>query len=420
MIHTLIIVVIACLLTATYLILSRRRRLPHLQVDLDRVEDIESALTEVAGLTGGTVRKGNEAAVYQNGAVLDAMMEAISSARKTIHFETFVWRKGLLEERFVSLLCQQAQQGVTVRVLVDALGGMNASPHQIERLRKSGVQFAWYRPISRVSLRRYNSRTHRKLLILDGEVAFVFGHGIADTWCGNAEDKNHWRDTGVRIQGPLVCDLQVIFVQGWIGAHQKLPLGETCFLENNEEKGSVRGHTVSSSNRGGHSTVALLYLLAIASARREIIIQNPYFAPERAVVELLCEIVSRGVAVHLMLPGKHTDSRFLRRASHRLYGRLLQAGVRLYEFQPSLLHQKIVIVDRVWSHIGSTNFDARSLALNAEISVGLLDKNIALQLREAFEQDLKRSKEVTLNRWQERSWLQRTVDWCAYQVHSQI
>lgn len=420
MIHALIIIGMACVATGVYFVLDRRRRVPKINVDLDRFGDIESALPDIAGLTGGTLLENNEAKLYFNGALLDALMDEIRLARKSVHFETFDWRTGTLEQRFVSLLCTKAQQGVAVRVLVDALGGRQANPHQMDRLRQCGVEVAYYHPVSRMSLRRYNNRTHRKLLIVDSETAYVFGHGVADTWCGNADDRNHWRDCGARLRGSVVRELQVIFVRDWIEAEQKLPVGECCFLKSSHSGGSVSAHVVSSSTRGGHSSVALLYLLAIASAKEEIIIQNPYFAPGAAVMNLLAKVVSRGVVVHLMLPGDQTDSQILRRASQWLYGPLLQMGVRLYEFEPTLLHQKVMVIDRVWSHIGSTNFDSRSLALNAEIGVGFLDRTIAGELREAFEDDLARSHELTLQMWQKRPWYQRLTDWCAYQLHSQL
>lgn len=420
MLETILFMVMASLATGLYLIISRRRALPHPDSELDCIAEIRTALPEIAGITGSVVHSGNEARIFQDGELLEAMLDSIASSQHTVHFETFVWTKGALEKRFVALLCEKAQQGVIVRVLVDALGGWNASRKQMNALRNSGVKLAYYHPISRFSLRRFNNRTHRKLLIIDGQVAYIFGHGIKDTWCGRAKDNSHWRDTGVRLQGPVVGPLQSVFIQDWIDAGQKLPIGEGCFTKTAASSGAVAAHVVASSNRGGHSSVALLYTLAIASARKEVVIQNPYFAPEKNVPKLLEGIVQRGVAVHLMVPGRHTDSLVLRRAGQHLYRRLLKAGVRLYEYEPNLLHQKIVIVDSVWSHIGTTNFDARSLALNAEVGVGLLDESIAHELLRAFQKDLQRSREMTLEQWQSRHWYQRVTDWAAYQLHGQI
>jgi cardiolipin synthase len=208
-------------------------------------------------------------------------------------------------------------------------------------------------------------------------------------------------------------------MENWVEETHCVPSGAGCFPKL-KEQGECDAHVVSSASDDTISSVALLYTVAIACARREVIIQNPYFAPDDGVCELLGMMVKRGVAVHLMIPGEHTDNPFVRRAGCYLYDDMLRAGVRLYEFQPTLPHQKIVIVDGVWSHVGSTNFDSRSLSLNEEIGVGILDRNIAGQLREAYENDLKRSSEIDLARWCKRSALTRVGDWIAYRLHDQL
>lgn len=420
MIWAVILAVLASLATAAYLMISRRRRIPRPALELYDLPNIKHVLPHIAGLTGGTVYRGNAARLYQNGDLLDALIQAIGEAQQTVHFETFIWESGKLEQRFVATLCQAAERGIVVRVLIDAIGGRFASKGQLDQLCASGVKLAHYHPINRFSFRRFNNRTHRKLLIIDGEAGFVFGHGIKDTWCGHAQDEYHWRDTGVRLRGPVVRALQMIFVEDWIGTGATPPMEEHCFREGSADEGTVTAHVVESSNRGGLSSVALLYELAIACAQREIIIQNPYFAPDHHVLRLLAKAIDRGVQVHLMVPGKETDSPLLRRASHHLYGHLLKGGVHLYEFEPSLAHQKIVIIDGVWSHIGSTNFDARSLALNAEIGVGLLDSDLAMQLKRDFEQDLVRCRQLDRAQWKRRSRVKRVVDWAAYQLHGQL
>jgi cardiolipin synthase len=249
-------------------------------------------------------------------------------------------------------------------------------------------------------------------------MGFAFGHGIADEWLGNAEDEHHWRDTGVRLKGAVVRPLQSVFLQDWIEASGDIPVDDSCF-PSNTHCGNAIAHVVSSTG-DAKSSVALLYKLAIATARREIIIQNPYFTPNPQVPKLMQKMAARGVAVHLMVPGRHTDSPFVRRAGFHLYLPLLRAGVHLYEYQPTLLHQKIVIIDGKWSHVGSTNFDERSLALNAEIGVGILDETVATELRAAFEQDLSSCIELSLEQWERRPKYQQALDWCVYQLHGQI
>jgi cardiolipin synthase len=406
-------------LTTLYITFTHRRRTPYLKLDLDALPPLAEGLQTLAGLTGGAVYEGNSATVLQNGALFPAMLADIRAARHTVHLETFVWTKGELERQFVDLLCEKARAGVVVRVLIDALGGSGASSAQLERLTAGKVHLGVYCRPRWWNLRRFNHRTHRKLLIVDGEIGYTFGHGVADQWLGNGEDENHWRDTAVRMRGPAVSALQAVFMENWIEETHEAPAGAGCFPRL-ERQGGISAHIVSSASGEAGSAVAVLYTVAIASARKEVIIQNPYFAPDDGVCELLVTMVKRGVAVHLMVPGKKTDSPFVRTAGAHLYETLLEGGVRIYEFQPTLLHQKIVVVDGVWSHVGSTNFDSRSLALNEEVGVGVLDADIAAQLKQAFAADLERSVELRLERWRRRPLLARGYSWIAYQLHDQL
>lgn len=406
-------------MTATYFVVSRRRHTSHVEFDLDSLPALQDGLPALAGLTGGSVHRGNRATVLQNGALFTAMEEDIRAARHTVHLETFVWSKGALEQRFVDLLAAKASQGLKVRTLIDAVGGMDADARQLERLCASGTELMEYCRPRWWNLRRLNHRTHRKLLIVDGAIGYTFGHGISDPWLGEAQDEEHWRDTGVRLEGPVVHALQSVFMENWIEESKCIPSGEGCFPEL-PENGTIAAHVVSSASGDAVSSVALLYTIAIACARREVIIQNPYFVPGDGVVKLLAMMVERGVAVHLMVPGTRTDNPFVRRAGCHLYAGLMRAGVRLYEFKTSLLHQKIVIVDGIWSHIGSTNFDARSLAFNEEVGIGLLDETIAAELKAAFENDLRASHELSLAQWRKRPWYRRAGDWLAYQLHEQL
>jgi len=407
------------LLASAYFLLKNRRNTPYLELDLDALPALEDDLQALAGLTGGAVTTGNACTVLQNGALYPRMEADIAAAKCTVHLETFVWTAGMLEQRFIELLGRKAREGVKVRLLIDAMGASGANEENLKHLADEGVQLSMYCKPKWWNLRRFNHRTHRKLLIVDGEIGYTFGHGIGDQWLGDGEDKEHWRDTAVRVEGPAVQGLQAVFMEYWIEESHCVPAGDGCF-PNLEPKGECDAHVVSSASGDAVSSVALLYTVAIASARREVIIQNPYFAPDDGVCELLGMMVKRGVKVHLMVPGEHTDSPFVRRAGCYLYGDLLRAGVRLYEFQPTLIHQKVVIIDDVWSHIGSTNFDARSLSLNEEVGIGLRSRGIAKQLKQAYEADLQRSRELTSVEWERRPWRQRAFDWFAYQVHDQL
>jgi cardiolipin synthase len=412
-------VLVGVLLTRIYLLFKHQRRTPYLKLDLDALPPLTEGLSTLAGFTEGAAFDGNAVTVLQNGALFPAMQADIQAARHTVHLETFVWTKGSLEKEFVRLLCAKVQDGVEVRVLVDAIGSSGADEACFKRMANGGVEFAEYCRATWMNLRRFNQRTHRKLLVVDGAIGYVFGHGIADQWLGDGQDKEHWRDTAVRVEGPVVRALQAVFMENWVEETKRVPSGPGCFPPL-DPKGRVSAHVFSSASGDSVSSVALVYTLAIASARKEVVIQNPYFAPDDGVCELLAKMVTRRVAVHLMVPGKETDSPFVRDAGCYLYERLLRAGVRLYEFEPTLLHQKVVIVDGIWSHVGSTNFDSRSLALNEEAGIGLLDQQVATELREAFEADLQRSTELTLQKWLERPWTARTWSWLAYKLHDQL
>jgi cardiolipin synthase len=400
------------------ILLTRARGTPYLDLHPERYPPIEEALPMIAGLTESSVHEGNSAAVFQNGEIFPAMLADIAAAKHNVHLETFVWTAGELETRFVDALSERARAGVKVRVLIDCIGGQKASEAELERLRQSGAKLATYCKPHWWNFGRFNHRTHRKLLIVDGRIGYAFGHGVEDRWLGNGDDPEHYRDTGVRLEGPVVHGLQSVFAQNWVEETHTLP-GDDSFPVL-ERAGDVSAHVVSSASADAVSSVAMLYTVAIAMAQREVLIQNPYFAPNDGVVELFAMMVKRGVAVHLMVPGKHTDSPFVRRAGCNLYNSLLEAGVRLYEFEPTLLHQKIVVVDEIWSHVGSTNFDARSLALNEEVGIGILDARIATELKAAFKRDLRQCRELTLEEWRRRPAFERAYERFAYLLHEQL
>lgn len=419
MLTTLLLMFATGLATTLWFVASRRRRTLMVRFSPQRLPPIEEGLATLAGLTNASVYRGNAATLFQNGALFDAIERDIRAARHSVHLETFVWSRGELERRTVDLLCRRATEGVKVRVIIDSVGANEADDDNLARLRHGNVELVAYRPPLRWNLRRLNHRTHRKLLIVDGEIGYTFGHGIADHWLGQGQDPDHWRDTGVRLEGPVVQGLQSVFIEHWIEESQVIPCDPGCFPKL-EEKGSIAAHVVSSGAGDPVSSVSLLYTLAVACARREILIQNPYFVPRKEVIGLLRDVVSRGVRVCLMVPGRHTDNAFVRYAGSHLYAGLIHAGVELYEFATTALHQKIVVVDGIWSHIGSTNFDERSLALNEEVGVGLLDAGVAGELREAFERDLQACRRITAQDWGRRGALRRFAAWAAYQAHEQL
>jgi cardiolipin synthase len=420
---TLTWVILAVLATATVcgvlVIFSRARGTPYVELEPEALPEPRDALPTLAGLTESTVHEGNSARVLQNGALFPAMLADIEAAECCVHLETFVWSRGKLETTFVDLLSAKARAGVKVRVLIDSIGAGKSNPDELQRLKDSGAALSSYCRPKWWNWHRFNHRTHRKVLVVDGRIGYTFGHGVDDRWLGDGNTPDNWRDTGVRLEGPVVHGFQQVFAQNWVEETQTLPVGPGCFPKL-DPTGEIAAHVVSSAAGDAVSSVAMLYTVAIASARREVLIQNPYFAPNPGVVQLFAMMVKRGVAVHLMVPGAHTDSPFVRRAGCHLYQPMLEAGVRLYEFEPTLLHQKVVVVDGLWSHVGSTNFDARSLALNEEIGVGILDAQIAGELKAAFQNDLRSSGELTLEKWRRRSTFDRWFDRCAYAIHEQL
>ena len=415
---TVLLIIGASVATALYFILGHRRPTADFIIDGEQLPTIDKGLCIIAGITNAHIHCDNSAELFENEAIFEAMLRDMRAARQSIHLETFVWSTGSLTRRFIDTMRRKVDEGVKVRVIVDAIGAIASDDDEFAAMREYGIELTHYRPIKRLDIRRFNNRTHRKLLVIDGSTGYVFGHGISDEWLGNAENKHNWRDTGVRLQGAVVQDLQSVFLQDWVQVTGHLP-ADPRYFPDPAPSGHVVAH-VATSAPGAQSSVAHLYKLAMASARQEIIIQNPYFSPDLYVAELLAQRAQSGVAVHLMVPGKHTDAPMVRRAGCSLYLAMLHAGVRIYEYKPTLLHQKIVIVDGIWSHIGSTNFDERSLALNSEIGVGLLSENLAAQLKESFQRDLQVSRELQLPAWQQRPWYQRLIDRCAYLMHDQM
>ena len=397
----------------------KRRRTPYPKLDNRRIPPVEDILPVLSGVTKGAVYRGNKVSVLQNGALFPAMLRDLETAEHSVHLETFVWSAGRLERQLVDALCRKADQGVAVRVLIDAIGSSKASREQLQRLRDSRVALTVYCRPKFYNWHRFNQRTHRKLFIVDGRVGYSFGHGVADQWLGDAQDTEHWRDTGVRLEGPVVHGLQTVFAENWTEETEELLATEACFPALSAS-GDVDAHVVSSASGDALSAVSIVYTVALAAARREVLIQNPYFVPDFRVVQLLAEKVRQGVDVQLMVPGTSTDSPIVRRAGCRLYEPLLQAGVKIYEYRRTLNHQKIMIVDGLWSHVGSTNFDARSLELNEEVSVGLIDRATAEELRTAYYDDLKHCRELTLDRWRERPRLTQLWETLVYQLHSQL
>ena len=383
--------------------------------------DIGALMPSLSGLTQSSLENGNSVQVLQNGyGFFTPLMRDIAAARESIHVETYIWAESGIGSILAKQLAGKAREGVEVRILVDASGGRDLKGETQEMLERAGAKVAHFHPIRISNLGRLNNRDHRKLVIIDGRIAYSGGHGISDNWTGNGQDKLHWRDTGLRIDGPLVNRLQACFSENWIEETGEIPAGKK-FFPKLAHAGTTPAHVAYTSPSGRVSSVQLLYYLAIKAAKREIIIQNPYLLPDRQAIETLAEAVRRGVDVKIMVPADDvTDSSIVQHASHHHFGTLLERGVKIWEFERTLLHQKVIIIDGVWSSVGSTNFDDRSFQLNDEVNVGILDPQIAAQLKSAFQADLRYARQRHYKEWRNRSLWHKFIDGLAYLGRSQL
>lgn len=414
------IVLYVLILAVLVLIIWSTRRERESHVLVPTIERFEETLPSIAGLTGSPIQDGNRVEILQDGeGFFPRFLADVAAARESIHLETYVWWRGEICEQVANALAEKARQGVEVRLTLDAVGSSKGDDELFERMEEAGVRVAFFHPFLLQDLGLFNNRTHRKLAVFDGRIGYVFGHGFAEEWTGHGQDEKHWRDTGARIEGPVVNSIQATFAENWVEQTAEVLVGEKYFPRL-AAAGNVRAHMTASSPQGGVSRLEMLFKLAIGSAQKEILIQNPYFIPDGEMVALLERAAERGVEVRIMLPGAVTDSSVVRHAGHRHYEALLDNGIEIYEFQPSLNHQKVMVVDGIWSHVGSTNLDDRSLDINDEASVGLIDKGVAGELREAFERDLESSLRVTPEEWRKRSAWHRLVDRSSYLINEQL
>jgi len=396
----------------------KRRRRPRLALQADG--DIHGLIPSIAGLTQGTIVDGNQIELIQNGAFWDRVFADLEKARTTINYETFLSKEGELTRRMTELLCRKAKEGVEVRVMLDGSGGKGYGKKGLGDLCDAGVKLHKYHPIEIKNLGLINNRDHRKIFVIDGTVGYVGGHCLVDTWLGDAEDKKHFRDISARCEGPVVAQLQSAFAENWIEGTGEVTGGEKFFPEL-KPKGEMKAHAVWISSAGSPSAVKLLHYMAIQAAQKSITIQNPYFLPDPDAREALLAAAKRGVKVRIMIPATEaSDATYVQHASHHHYGTLLKGGIRMFDYQKTLLHQKVITVDRCWASVGSTNFDDRSFEVNDEVSLVVYDESIAEELEATFERDLELSKEVTLEPWKHRKVTHKLIDFFAFLFNEQM
>jgi len=393
-----------------------------LEADLD-VDSAEFQNT-IEGVTGMRFVAGNHVAIFNNGdEFYPAMLDAIDSAERSITMENYIYWDGEVGRRFAEAFAEKARQGVEVKLLLDAIGSATLGKEIFHILAAGGCQLAWFRPIHWYTLHRSNRRDHRKSIIMDGRIAFTGGAGLADHWLGSAADAREWRDVQVSITGPAALAQQSGFALNWLETTGEILSGHRFFPEPRPElgkDGGVKVQTILSSPALGAGAVGTMYLAALQCAKRELLIANPYFIPDARVIDMLAAARRRGVAVKLMVAGEHIDAWWARHNSVRLYGRLLEAGVEIYEFQPTMLHQKTMLVDGVWATIGTANFDNRSFALNEETNLCFHDRIVARELRAIFAADLERCDRVDFDQWRRRGLWQHIMEQCASLLEDQL
>ncbi|MBA3588467.1 cardiolipin synthase [Methylibium sp.] len=409
-------------LVVVFLALNLSAGEKHIEEKLERLyaTDAPQFRRSMDVLLGPPFVEGNRTQVLVNGdEIFPAMLEAIRAARSSITFETYIYWSGTIGREFADALTERARAGVKVHVLLDWIGSVKMEDGFIDELERAGVEVERYHEPHWSNFGRLNNRTHRKLLVVDGTVGFTGGVGIADQWRGNAQDGEHWRDTHFRIEGPVVAQIQAVFMDNWIKSTGNVLHGELYFPAL-QPRGDQPAQMFSSSPTGGSESMRLMYLMAITAAERSIHLSASYFVPDELAIRALAAAARRGVKVQIILPGQEIDAEVVRRASRSRWGELLEAGVEIGEYQDTMFHCKVLVVDTLLVSVGSTNFDNRSLSLNDEANLNVLHAGFAERQIEIFEQDLRRTRPVTLQAWERRPWQEKLVEQLASLLGSQL
>lgn len=375
---------------------------------------------EMGVMLGPAIMPGNHVVDLENGdEIFPAMLAAIRSAQKTITFETYIYWEGKVGKDFADALSERARAGVQVKVTIDWVGSITMDESQLQEMQDAGVHVERYRPLHWYNLGRINNRTHRKLLVIDGRIGFTGGVGIGDPWQGNAQDPDHWRDLHFRIEGPAVSQFQAAFNDNWIKTTGEVLNGAGYFPQL-DGAGGMDAHLFISSPSGGSESMHLMFLMAIAAAEHTIDLQAAYFIPDELITKALIAARHRGVRIRVIVPGKNTDSDAARFASKAGWGPLLLAGMEIYEYEPTMFHNKMLIVDGELVSVGSTNFDLRSFRLNDEASLNIYDRDFAQRMTAVFESDLKPTKRYTYQTWKKRPLKEKLFETFILPLKSQL
>jgi len=377
-------------------------------------------LTTMIGATGEELIDGNRITILNNGdEFYPAMLDAIQRAARSITIEAYIYWAGDIGRRVADAIATRSQAGVSVKILLDAVGSSSIGEEILKVLEHGGCQVAWYNPLRWYSIGRLNHRTHRKSLVVDGAIAFSGGAGIADHWLGHAQDEHHWRDMQIRIEGPAARPLQTGFAHNWLQTTGELLSGES-FYPAVPSRGSLPAVVIMSSPEIGASSARTMYYLSIVCARQSIYIANPYFIPDEVAVAALTDAKKRGVDVRIMVSGIHNDAWLARQNSVRLYGSLLRHGVDILEYNRTMLHQKTMVVDGLWATVGTTNFDNRSFSHNEENNICVYDRTWVNELQQVFLKDARVCDRVDLATWRRRGVLAKGQEFIAAFLEDQV
>lgn len=364
-------------------------------------------------LFGPPILDGNGCTTLLNGRqIFPDMLGAVRSARRSITLETFIYWSGTIGKEFTDALSERARAGVKVHVLFDAIGSDRIDDSYIQEMKKAGVHVVEYHPfhlLEPTSWALIDHRTHRKLLVVDGAVGFTGGAGIADEWSGNADSPEHWRDNHYRVTGPVVAQLQAAFMDHWMQTTGEV-LGGEAYFPPLQPAGSEKAQVVKSSWEGGAENMQLMFLMSVTAAAKTVRLESAYFVPDALTRKALIEARRRGATVEIIVPGKHIDEKIVRRASRACWPELLKAGVAIYEYQPTMFHCKLLVVDDLWVSIGSSNIDNRSFRLNDEANLNVLDGPFAAEQVKVFEQDKQHARRITLEELEDRPLLEKIMN----------
>lgn len=374
-------------------------------------------LESISGLLNEPLLSGGTARLLNNGdQIFPAILQALRGAEQTINFMTYIWEKGEVSDQVLDVLVERAKAGVKVRVMLDGMGAWRAPIKRFRELEAVGGRVRWFNPFRFGKLTAFYRRNHRRAIVVDGKVAFTGGASVGDKWMGNAQDPDHWRDVMVQVHGCLAANLQSAFTQLWANSTGEILLGEDHFPNAEEEarapggEGISRHITVISSPAEGSHPLRLFYWTSLACARESLYLTSAYFVPDRDMRRALAERARAGVDVRLLLPNKYTDVKIVRLAGHFYFRGLLEAGVRIYEYQRTMMHTKALVIDGTWSIVGSANMDIRSKELNQEAVIGIADQGFARELTDTFFADLQHAREIRLHEWKRRPILARALE----------